>query len=113
MVLQNTHVNQKLMNSYVFTYHGSEVRDIRRSITDMVSLPDAIASVGFPCIGLPWGTASNPKMETDRADKDRPRIQVVGCFLIKKHNFTAFQFRRFIAYCNFKCLNIHNNNINT
>lgn len=84
LVLEHTYINQNMINSYVFTYHGSEVRDIRRSITDMVSLPDAIASVGFPCIGLPWGTASNPKMETDRADKDRPRIQVVGCFLIKK-----------------------------
>ena len=48
-------------------------------MADMVSLSDALASVGFRCIGRPWGTASNPKMETDRADKDRPRIQVVGC----------------------------------
>ena len=37
----------------------------------------ALASVGFRCIGLPWSTDSNPKMETDRADKDRPRVQVV------------------------------------
>ena len=43
----------------------------------MVSLSDALASVGFRCIGLPWSTDANPKMETDRADKDRPRIQVV------------------------------------
>ena len=26
---------------------------------------------------LPWSTAMNAKMEKDRADKDRPRIQVV------------------------------------
>ena len=42
-----------------------------------VSLTEALASVGFRCIGLPWDLDSNPKMETDRADKDRPRIQVV------------------------------------
>ena len=65
------------MNSYVFTYHGSGVRAIHRSMSDTASLPEALASVGFRCIGLPWGTDSNPKMETDRSDKNRPRIQVV------------------------------------
>ena len=77
LILENTYINQKMMNSYVFTYHGSEVRAIHRSMADTVSLPEALASVGFRCIGLPWNTASNQKMETDRADKDRPRIQVV------------------------------------
>ena len=47
------------------------------SMADFVNLSEALASVGFRCIGLPWSTDSNPKMETDRADKDRPRIQVV------------------------------------
>ena len=46
-------------------------------MADMVSLSEALASVGFRCIGLPWGTGANPKIETDRADKNRPRIQVV------------------------------------
>ena len=46
-------------------------------LADFVSLSEALASVGFRCIGLPWNTDSKPKMETDRADKDRPRIQVV------------------------------------
>ena len=32
--------------------------------------------MGFRCIGLPRSTAVNVKMENDRADKDRPRIQV-------------------------------------
>ena len=68
-----------MMTSYVFTYHGNEVRAIHRSMADMVSLSDALASVGFRCIGLPWNTACSPKMETDRADKDRPRVQVVDC----------------------------------
>ena len=60
-----------------FTYHGSGVRGIHRSMSDTVTLPEALSSVGFRCVGLPWSTDSNPKMETDRADKDRPRIQVV------------------------------------
>ena len=66
-----------MMNSYVFSYHGAGVRCIHRSMADRVFLPEALASVGFHCIGLPWDSDSDPKMETDRADKDRPRIQVV------------------------------------
>jgi hypothetical protein len=77
LILENTYINQKMMNSYVFTYHGSEVKAIHRSMSEMVSLTDALQSVGFRCVGLPWLVDSNPKMETDRADKDRPRIQVV------------------------------------
>ena len=65
------------MDSCVFTYHGNQVQATHRSMADFVSLSEALASVGFRCIGLPWGTDSNPKMETDRADKDRPRIHVV------------------------------------
>ena len=65
------------MNSYVFTYHGSQVQAIHRSMADMASLPEALASVGFRCIALPWSTDVNPKMETDRVDKNRPRIQIV------------------------------------
>ena len=77
LILVNTYINQKMMNSYVFTYHGNQVQAIHRSIADMVSLSEALASVGFRCIGLPWSTAVNAKMENDSADKDRPRIQVI------------------------------------
>ena len=76
-ILENIYINQKMMNSYVFTYHGAEIKAIHLSMADMVSLPEALASVGFRCIGLPWNSDSNPKMETDRADKDRPRVQVI------------------------------------
>ena len=47
-------------------------------MADMASLSEALASVGFRCIGLRRSTDANPKMETDRADNYRPRIQVVG-----------------------------------
>ena len=77
LINENTYINQKMLNSYVFTYHGAGVRAIHRSMADTVTLPEALASVGFRCIGLPWSTACNTKMETDRADKDRPRIQVI------------------------------------
>ena len=77
LILENAYINQKMMNSYVFTYHGNQVQAIHRSMADFVSLSEALASVGFRCIGLPWSTAVNAKMENDRADKDRPRIQVI------------------------------------
>ena len=77
IILENTYINQTMMNSYVFTYHGNQIQAIHKSMADFVSLSEALASVGFSCIGLPWSTDSNPKMETDRVDKDRPRTQVV------------------------------------
>ena len=43
----------------------------------MHSLSETLSSLGFRCIGLPWNSDSNPKMQTDRAAKDRPRIQVI------------------------------------
>ena len=79
LVLENIDIHQKTMNSYVFTYHGNRAQAIHRPMADMVSLSEALASVGFLRIGLPWNTDTNPKMESDRADKDRPRIQVVDC----------------------------------
>ena len=66
-----------MMNSCVFTYHGNQVQAIHRSMADFVSLSEALASVGFRCIGLPWSTDVNPKLENDRSDKDRPRISVI------------------------------------
>ena len=85
LILENTYINQKMMDSYAFTYHGAGVRAIHRSMADTVTLTNALSSVGFRCVGLPWSTDCNPKMETDRADKDKPRIQVVG-YLYKSPN---------------------------
>ena len=84
-ILENTYINQKMVNSYVFTYRGAQVRAIHRSMADTITLTNALSSVGFRCVGLPWSTDVNPKMETDRADKDRPRIQVVD-YLYKSPN---------------------------
>ena len=42
LILENTYINQKMMNSYVFTYHGAGVRAIHRSMADTVTLPEAL-----------------------------------------------------------------------
>ena len=85
LILENTYINQEMVNSHVCTYHGAGVRAIHRSMVDTVTLTNALSSVGFRCVGLPWSTDCNPKMETDRADEDRPRIQVVD-YLYKSPN---------------------------
>ena len=41
--LANTYTNQKMMNSYVFTYHGAQVRAIHRSMADTVTLTNALS----------------------------------------------------------------------
>ena len=76
-ILENIYNNRKMMNPYVFTYHGSEVRAIHRSMSETVSLTEALASCGFRCVGLPWDVDSKLKMQENRVDRDRPRIQIV------------------------------------
>ncbi len=76
LILENTYLNQKMMNSYVFTYHGSKVCGIHRSMSSIVSLEEALQSTGFRVVGAPWSVDSNSKMETNRVDTDRPRIVV-------------------------------------
>ena len=68
------------MNSHVVSYHGSEVRAIHRPVSETVSLTEALASCGFRCVGLPWDFGSNPKLQDNRVDRDRPRVQVVDSF---------------------------------
>ena len=85
LILGNVYINQKMMGTSAFAYHGAGVRAIHRSMADTVTLTVALSSVGFRCVGLPWGTDCNPKMETDRADQDRPRIQNVD-YLYKSPN---------------------------
>jgi len=78
LILENTYINQKMMNTYVFTYHGASVKAIHRSTSTMVSLEEALTAMGFRCVGTPWETGDiNAKLELNRADKERPRIAVV------------------------------------
>ena len=80
-----------MLNSCVFTYHGSEVRAIHRSMSETVSLTEALASCGFRCVGLPWDVDSNPKMQENRVDRDRPRIQVVDYIIYINHRIQVYR----------------------
>ena len=101
LILENTYINQKMMNSYVFTYHGNQVQAIHRSMADMVSLSEALASVGFRCIGRPWSTDINPKLQENRADKDRPRIQIIH--YVYKSPTLPYESCRFNTNSDFRC----------
>ena len=41
LISENTYINQKMMNSYVFAYHGAGVRAIHRSMVDTETLTNA------------------------------------------------------------------------
>ena len=56
-------------------------------MADMVSLSEALASVRFRCINLPWSIDVNPKLQDNRADEERPRIQVID-YAYKSHTLS-------------------------
>ena len=80
-------------------------------MADTVTLTNDLSSVGVRCVGLPWSTDRNPKMETDRADKDRSRIQVVD-YLYTSPNLPHTKFLRYRPYSYFQCLNNQNKQLN-
>ena len=47
LILENTFINQKLLNTYTLTYHSNEVIAIHRSISKMATLKDALVSCGY------------------------------------------------------------------
>ena len=47
LVLENNLVNQKLVTSFLPTYIGHQVRFVHRSMSSVLSLTDALKSVGF------------------------------------------------------------------
>ena len=91
------------MNSYVFTYHGNQVQAIHRTMADFVSLSEALASVGFRCIGLPWSTDSNPKMTGLMKTGLGFKLSIM---FIKRLPYDYCWFKSY--YC-FRCLSIQTN----
>lgn len=47
LVLENTLINQKLLTSFLPTYIGDQVRFVHRTMSTVLSLTDALKSVGF------------------------------------------------------------------
>ena len=54
IILENTCMNQKLINTYVFVYHGGEILAFNRNLSTMLNLTDALISVGYNLLGNPF-----------------------------------------------------------
>lgn len=78
LIVENTFINQKLMNSYVLTYHGNSVKAIHRNLSNLFNLKDALISVGFKIEASQFNT--NLDLQANLADEDRPRVQVVDWY---------------------------------
>ena len=78
LILENTFTNQKMINSYVFSYHGKKIKGIHRNLSNMVNLTDALISVGFKTNNIVF--QNNNDLETNRPDAERPRVKVLDWF---------------------------------
>ena len=78
LILENTFTNQKMINSYVFSYHGKKMKGIHRNLSNMVNLTDALISVGFKTNNTVF--QNNNDLETNRPDAERPRVKVLDWF---------------------------------
>ena len=47
LIFENTFINQKLLNTYVLTYHSNAVTAIHRNLSKMFSLKDALINSGY------------------------------------------------------------------
>ena len=86
LVVENTFINQKLMNSYVLTYHGNSVKAIHRNLSNLFNFTDALKSVGFKVESTNFNT--NADLQTNLADEDRPRVAIVDWYYFVTANIT-------------------------
>lgn len=78
LILENTFTNQKMINSYVFSYHDKKIKGIHRNLSNIMNLTDALISVGFKTNNTIF--KNNNDLETDRPDAERPRIKVLDYY---------------------------------
>ena len=78
LILENSFTNQKMINTYVFSYHGKKIKGIHRNLSNMVNLTDALISVGFKTNNTVF--QNNNDLETNRPDAERPRVKVLDWF---------------------------------
>ena len=84
LIVENTFTNQKMINSYVFSYHGKKIKGIHRNLSSMVNLTDALISVGFKTNNVVF--QNNGDLETNRPDAERPRVKVLDWFYFSQSN---------------------------
>ena len=83
LILENTFTNQKMINSYVFSYHSKKIKGIHRNLSNMVNLTDALISVGFKTNNTIFQDNSDL---TAIPDDQRPRIKIVDWYYFSGAN---------------------------
>ena len=81
LIMEMTFMIQKLLNSYTLLYHGGAVKAVHRNLSNMVSLQDALVSVGWRSLGS-TPMQGNYDLETNLDDAFRPRIKVVDYYFV-------------------------------
>ena len=75
LILETTFMNQKLLNSFTCIYARGKVRCIHRTLATVMSLTDALCSVGYKRdVNLAF--VNNYDLQDGLVDVSRPRIQV-------------------------------------
>ena len=82
LILETTMLNQKLLNSFNFIYSRGDVRGVHRNLSNIVSLTDALVSVGYKKSSTIQFN-NNYDLETSLADSERPRIKLVDYHYIQ------------------------------
>jgi hypothetical protein len=88
LILENTFLNQKLMNQYTFVYSGKTFVCVGRNSSKRLSLTDALASVGF----YRGSNTFNNNYSLQGAitnNSERPWIQVVDYHYISNPTTTT------------------------
>ena len=75
LVLETTFLNQKLLNSFNMVYARGKVVCNHRNMTNIMSLSDALKSVGLKSNGV--SLLNNYDLETNVKQTERPHIKVV------------------------------------
>ena len=75
LILETSFMNQKLMNSFSFHYIRGKIRCIHRNLATIMSLTDALISVGYKK-SVSVAFANNYDLQDSIPDVNRPRIQI-------------------------------------
>lgn len=77
LILENTMINMKLMNSYCFQYIRGKVRCVHRQLSNIVDLSDALESVGYKLPTSNKFTNNRSLQEAITDNNNRAHIQIV------------------------------------
>ena len=75
LIIETSFMNQKLIDSFTFTYTRGKVRCIHRTLATVMSVTDALVSVGYQNNSAS-AFMNNYDLQDGLVDASRPRIQI-------------------------------------